>query len=432
MSVAGVVFQFRTLRRAGVTCAMSALFAVSAEAATENVLFAFDKADGANPYVDVGLIADTGGNLYGTTSAGGSRGYGVAFELSAPTTPGGSRTQTLLHDFIGGADGAIPIAGLVADSHGNLYGTTDIGGIAGADGFGTVFELSPPSVPGGNWRETVLYRFRGESDGANPAGKLYIDEQGVLFGTTLGGNGAVFRLTPPASSGQPWHESVLYGFQGGADGYAPNGVTMIGGVLYGTTFSGGQSGTCSSNQCGTVFALKPSAGGVWTKSTVHTFGGGSDGANPAAGLIADTKGNLYGTTEYGGGTGEGCGTNGCGSVFELTPPASSGTLWTESVLYAFLGGTDGRNPVASLALRGVTLYGTTSGHLGTVFALTPASGSSWNLSVLHGFTNDSGDGWRPYGPLLYRSGAFYGMTQLGGNAAGTNEGGYGTVYDVAP
>ena len=265
-------------------------------------------------YPEAGLISDSQGNLYGTTNRGGASNAGTVFELTPPAIAGGAWTETVLHAFTGGSDGGNPEAGLIADSQGNLYGTTYQGG---ASGYGTVFELTPPAIAGGAWTETVLHAFAAGSDGAFPAAGLIADSKGNLYGTTIGGGG-------------------------------------------------------SNAGAGTVFELMPPAiaGGAWTETVRHAFTAGGDGGYPAAGLIADSKGNLYGTTTGGGGSGYGPGT-----VFELTPPANNFEVWREAVLYAFTGGSDGGNPAGALIvdsngnLYGTTYIGGASGH-GTVFELT--------------------------------------------------------------
>ena len=174
--------------------------------------------DGAYP--EAGLIADSNGNLYGTTRAGGASGVGTVFELMRPATAGGAWTETVLHAFTGGSDGAHPEAGLIADSKGNLYGTTAGGGGSGF-GSGTVFELMPPATAGGAWTETVRHAFTGGSDGLYPIAGLIADSKGTLFGTTmLGGSsnvGTIFLLTSPANAFEVWREAVLYAFTGGSN-----------------------------------------------------------------------------------------------------------------------------------------------------------------------------------------------------------------------
>ena len=250
---------------------------------TETVLANFTGANGSYP--EAGLVMDAKGNLYGTTADGGTGGKGTAFKV----TPGGK--EKVLWNFTG-TDGSLPQAGLILDKNGNLYGTTVEGG---ANGDGTVFEVAP------NGAETVLYSFGSAAngtDGFSPLAGLMMDKKGALYGTTNeggtstncggGGCGTVFRLAP---HGKSWTETVLYSFTNGTDGAFPtaNLIEDKSGNLYGTTYTGGAGGD------GIVFKLAP--GG--TETLLHTFAG-TDGAQPEAGLIMDKKGNLYGTTLMGG------------------------------------------------------------------------------------------------------------------------------------
>lgn len=276
------------------------------KAGKETVLHTFcsekNCTDGFFPFA--GLIQDAKGNLYGTTELGGSSticsgyGCGVVFKLSK------TGVETVLHSFCvqsGCADGAIPPVGsLIQDAKGNLYGTTNQGG---AYGWGTVFKLSSTG------KEKVLYSFKGGSDGSNPFAGVIQDAKGNLFGTTYSGGaynaGTVFKLS---KTGQ---ETVLYSFKGGdTDGANPSGGVSQDnqGNLYGTTYYGGASGA------GTVFKVSKTG----PETVLHSFeGGDTDGANPSGGVFQDSKGNLYGTTQAGGGTG--CDNYGCGVVFKLTP-----------------------------------------------------------------------------------------------------------------
>jgi uncharacterized repeat protein (TIGR03803 family) len=328
---------------------------------TETVLYSFTGgADGASP--SAGLIQDAAGNLYGTTSGGGAAstcnppsGCGVVFKLNPI-----SGTEKVLYRFKG-ADGAYPLAGLVRDTAGNLYGTTNGGG---AHNLGVVFKLNPTGA------ETVLHSFNG-ADGAGPyAGSLVLDAAGNLYGTTNAGGahnqGVVFKLCPAGS------ETVLHSFTGGADGGGPRAGLLQDAArnLYGTTLNGGTSvnGPCAGG-CGVVFKLSPCDSG-YDFSVVYTFPGGAEGGNPEAGLIQDPVGNLYGTT--------GSLAPGYNVVFKLSPAG------TETVLYTFIGGADGGTPYAGLVRDSAgNLYGTTvdggdtsgacgqGGGCGVVFRLGP-------------------------------------------------------------
>jgi uncharacterized repeat protein (TIGR03803 family) len=280
-------------------------------------------ADGGNPRIG-DLIIDRGGALYGTTSDGGtSSDCGVVFKLTPPTDGGTHWTETVLHSFLGGTDGCYPPAGVIMDANGALYGTTSLGG---ASGSGVVFKLTPPATGGTQWTETILYAFSGGTDGASPTASLIMDRRGTLYGTTRAGGtsglGVVFQLTPPGIGQTQWIETVLHSFAGG------NG----------------------------------------------------DGAAPYAPLLLGEDGALYGATTGGGPRYyTGCSGTGCGIVFKLTPPARGQGQWTETVLHIFTNANgDGTSPYASLitgvsrekqTLCGTTVNGGTSG-LGVVFKLT--------------------------------------------------------------
>lgn len=216
-------------------------------------------------------------------------------------------TQTTLYTFTGAADGGQPLAGLIIDKSGNLYGTTEFGG---AGRYGTVFRLEPPAQSGGTWTETVLFGFTGGRDGKEPRAPLTMDHAGNLYGTTvLGGNpgvGTVFRLVPSASGAVPWQETVLHNFEPENDGASPMAGLSWGknGVLYGTTFySGG-----GVPNCGMVYSLTPSGSGKWTEAVLYNFkGGSSDGCSPEADVLISPNGAVYGTTTI------------PGVVFQLVP-----------------------------------------------------------------------------------------------------------------
>jgi uncharacterized repeat protein (TIGR03803 family) len=364
---------------------------------TESVLYSFTDTNGDGDLPQAGLIADAHGNLYGTTYAGGntncgySLGCGTVFKVSPPRAGQTGWTESVLYSFTASSltDGAHPQAGLIADAYGNLYGTTYVGGNINC-GCGTVFKLAPPAAGQTTWAESVLYAFgsNGNGDGVWPEAGLIADTHGVLYGTTFGGGkayGSVFKLTPPARGQTGWTESVLYSFttNGNSDGRYPHASLIVDryGNLYGTTYVGGGSSNCpalSSLGCGTVFKLSPPTAGqtVWTESVLHSFTNtDGDGAGPVGGLIGDGSGALYGTTDDGGGS-TNCGNLGCGTVFKLNPPARGQTAWIESVLHSFTGvPNDGGNPVAGLirdsssgALFGTTQDGGTV-QAGTVFKL---------------------------------------------------------------
>lgn len=316
-----------------------------------------------------------------------------------------AQAEQTLYSFTGFADGGNPLSSLVVDSAGNLYGTTFVGGAHGA---GEVFELTPNA--GGGWTETVLYSFTGGADGANPyLADVVFDKAGNLYGTTVGGGahnlGAVFELSPTSSG---WSETVLYSFSGGSDGANPYAGLLFDGAgnLYGTTNGGG------ANNVGTVFELRHGSGASWTEKVLHTLNT-TDGSGPIGGLVFDRAGNLYGTTQGGG-------TAGAGVVYEVVRGASG--TWTQKVLHSFTGGADGGFPYAERLIfdRGGNLYGTTSGggtlSLGAVFRLRPVSGG-WKEKVLYSF--DGQVAANPYSGLVLDSqGNLYG-TAANGNGVTT-------------
>ncbi len=318
-----------------------------------------------------------------------------------------AQTETVLYSFGNqSGDGSYPYAGLIMDKKGNLYGTTLAGG---TNNIGTVFKVVPPGKKGGAWAETVLYSFGSQSgDGSYPYAGLIMDKEGNLYGTTYyggtNGQGTVFKVT---SSGE---ESVLYSFgsQSG-DGYYPYAGLIMDkkGNLYGTTYYGGANGV------GTVFKVTSSG----EESVLYSFGSQSgDGVYPYAGLIMDKKDNLYGTT-YGGGA------IGWGTVFKVTPKG------TESVLYSFGSQSgDGSYPWAGLIMdKNDNLYGTTfeggANGEGTVFELTAAGAET----VLYSFTGSYTDGNGSYaGLVMDKEGNLYGASQ---NGPGYN---YGVLFELSP
>lgn len=332
-------------------------------------------------------------------------------------------------------------SGLTMDSAGNLWVLTVAGGAgncsAAPPGCGTVARLTPS---GSGWSLTIIYRFQGGADGANPTGKLAFDAAGNAYGVAFGGGspacqcGIVFKLTPESNG---YKESVIYRFAPSGshhDGEAPYGGLVMdsAGNLYGVTISGGKGGL------GTVYKLSPLSGG-WIESILYNFMGPNefnDGANPYGLPVFDGEGNLYGTTYAGGSGGCGGALPNCGTVFELSPNSSGG--WTENILYNFQEGAhDGSHPHAGLVFDASgNLYGTTveggsstcqAGVLGcgTVFMLSPTSGGGWSESVIHYFSEH--DGQTPYsGLILDPTGNLYGVTNWGGIY------GWGTAFELTP
>lgn len=394
-------------------------FAVPAQAQTLSALHSFTGgADGAVPFA--GVTMDRAGNLYGTATAGGNRSgkcYGSCGTVFRLTHSGSGWVFAPIYDFVGGDDGSDPIAGVTIGPDGAVYGATAMGGggCTSDYGCGTVFKLTPPArachaalCP---WTETVLYRFADSPVGAvGPYGGVIFDQQGNLYGTTIvggtGGAGTVYELTP---SGGGWTEKTLYNFLGETDGAVPlAGLTMDRtGTLYGTTAYGGSSGN------GNVFRLIRSGAG-WSENVVYSFLGGVNGWAPQGGVVLDNSGNLYGGTTSGG-------SHGGGVAYELTP---AGNGWTYTILANFRGGID-----ANLALDAAgNLYGTTytegAYDDGMVFKLGPSDGS-WTESVVGSFNGP--DGALPIGEVLVgANGTFYGTATAGGKYGG------GVVWEITP
>jgi uncharacterized repeat protein (TIGR03803 family) len=402
----------------------AALLTVSTQTAfsQDKVLYSFGgtRTDGNSPWS--GLVSDSKGNLYGTTLQGGANGVGTVFELSPKT--GIAWTEKILHDFgETSVDGVAPLAGLTIDSKGNLYGTTEQGG---SNNKGTIFKLAPEA--GGTWDEKILYSFGATStDGTDPTADLIFDSKGNLYGTTQGGGanggGTAFELS--LGAGGIWTEVLLWNFAPlNGDGGAPNAGMIFDtkGNLYGTTTEGGSVGD------GTAFELMPSSGGAWTEKILRSFSPYvKDGLQPRADLVMDSKGNLYGTATTGGADGD-------GAAFELTP--NSGGGWNYSVIHnfkSFVG--DSTSPYGGLILdNSGNLYGTaTSGGattLGTVYELSPAANDSWVETILYNFGYND-DANNPLGRLLLDAqGNLFGTTASGGSGHYYGNGGGGTVFEI--
>jgi uncharacterized repeat protein (TIGR03803 family) len=388
-------------------------------------------------------LLNVGGVLYGTSELGGGSNNceydcGTVFKLVPPTLNDTSWTDLVLYPFqnsnTGAGDGFLPAGGLT-NVKGLLFGTTAGGG---SPGHGTVFSYNPTSGI-----ETVVYGFQGGADGAQPEGNLLVVGKD-LYGTTVSGGksagcsnsygcGTVFELSP---SGSGWKESVIYTFQGGTDGQSPDaGLLNLGGVLYGTTNAGGGSGCISG--CGTVFSLTPPTAKKtpWTESVIYKFAGMSDGSAPA-GTLVSLNGALFGTAIYGGSF-KAC-NQGCGTVFELSPPSSAGQAWTFGLVYSFTGGQDGAYPQQGVLPSGSVLYGTTSyfseglvTYFGNVFKLSPPSGGSgaWKKKLLHAFAES--EGANP-NALIKVGNTFYGTTSEAGVASAGCPGGCGTAFSLKP
>ena len=391
--------------------AMLAVSSAQAQTYTKTTLHEFTGGtDGALP--NTRLIMDKAGNLYGVTQTGGKFYNGTIFKVDV------SGNETVLHTFTEAPYGAGPSGRLTMDAVGNLYGTT-IGG--GAYGFGTIFEFSK----GGTY--TVLYNFNGGQYGSTPeGGLLYVEGEGSFFGTTfLGGNlkvcssgcGIVYKLAKNSSG---WTLTVLHAFNGRPDGTSPYGELTrdAQGYLYGTTQTGGASNV------GTIFKVRGRQ-----EAVVYSFAGGSDGQFPSSGLLLDSAGNLYGTTPSGGGGRKCVGgySNGCGTVYKVD---ASGH---ETVLYAFTGGADGAFPNDRLVTDAAgNLYGTTQQggekpYSGTAYEVD----STGTETVLYNFLGGK-DGRFPDGLAIDAAGNLYGVTELGGLKSCLFESSCGTVFKLTP
>jgi uncharacterized repeat protein (TIGR03803 family) len=345
---------------------------------TETVLYEYT----GNTEFPVSLVIDKDGTLYGTGEGPSIRGF--IFRLTPPISGHGPWTYQTLYTFKSSADGDAPQGNLVFDTAGNLYGATELAGDLScgySGGCGTVFELKRPTQKGGKWRFSVLYAFTGTPDGAQPFAGVTFDQKGNLYGTNHAGGafgyGTAYRLTPPAKRGQSWTEAVLYSFdRSGSEGNSPVSPVIFDGSnkLYGTTVAGGDLNCQGGIGCGVVYELSPPVkeGATWSYSALYAFQGGNDGITPTGYMVFDSKGNLYGTTQVGGGATEG------GTVYQLKPPARKDGAWTETVLHAFTDSNgDGALPASGLTwgkwnyLYGVTGEGGLCLGCGTAFELQP-------------------------------------------------------------
>jgi hypothetical protein len=395
------------------------------KAAKEHVLYSFEGApDGGDPLS--ALTADSSGALYGTTAFGGTGkcfdGCGTVFKL----TPSGSGyAESILYSFQGAGegDGSGPGAGVVIDSSGAIYGTTEYGGTS--NGGGIVFKLTPTAS---GYTESVAYEFAGGSDGYSPLAGLTLGPSGALYGATLlGGNGSscgsptegcgtVFELKPSSSG---YTETILHRFTGGDDGATPGSPPIFSGrTLYGTAATGGGHPSCGGAPinpgCGIVYKLVPEHS-RYKFSVIHSFGGEpNDAANAFAGLV-ESHGVFYGVGQYGGKSNE-------GAVFSVTPTGSEKMLTT-------FDGSNGAYPTATLALGahgrlyGTSEFGGGSRNAGVVFSVQPG----FAQRVLYSFTTTA-DGLYPVGGILVDKRALYGTTTYGGTAVSPA----GTLFTLSP
>ena len=374
--------------------------------------------DGANP--EAGLTIDAAGNLYGTTQEGGM-GYGTVFKLARKNS---RWIITPLYQFAGGYDGAEPAARVTIGPDGALYGSTNFGGYGGGcGGCGTVFSLRPPPVPCPTalcpWTKTTIYRFLGNPDGERPQGDLTFDQAGNLYGTTFEGGadgyGTVYKLTQTNGN---WSEDILLSFLGDGNGAYPLAGVILdnAGNIYGTSLTTTGNG-------GQIFELTPSGPG-WTKHDLYNFQGGSDGSAPEGGLVFDQAGNLYGAATNGG-------SGGGGTAFELVHANGE---WSFSLLYSFAGPSYGGATATLLMDSSGNLFGTAQidgayGY-GSVFKLTRTD-NGYTYTSLHDFTGES-DGGTPRSTLVFDgAGNVYGTASTGGSGVDC-VGGCGVVFQITP
>jgi hypothetical protein len=401
----------------------------------------------------------------------------IGMSLVAAAVPALAQFRTL-YAFKGGVDGVMPTDRLVQDSSGNLYGTTLYGGEGNdahsgcQDLCGTVFELS--RLSNGDWQKMTLYGFTGKKDGGNPEGAMAIDTAGNLYGTTQfyaafelspaagggwtestifsfyfgpswlpdgvvqdasgnlygiarssGGDGILYELSPVG--GGVWTETTLYSFGLYGEFGAPSELTMDGrGDILGASLPGTVDGlVCYYTvpvDCGTMFELSPESSGVWTFSDFE-FPTPNRGGEPSGSVVEDSSGNVFGTTLIGGADGDGI-------MYELSPVA--GGAWKESIRYIF-DGTKGSSPTGLISDGNGGFYGTTlsggsancTSGCGVVFHLTQTATGGWTERVLHSFTGGF-DGEMPNELIRDANGNLYGTTRAGGSAVCK----CGTVFEI--
>jgi uncharacterized repeat protein (TIGR03803 family) len=387
----------------------------AAAASTTKILYSF--AGGSDgEYLDTDLVMDAAGNIYGTTVQGGDFGSGTVFQLS-PSSSGW--THTVLYSFKGGTDGGEPYKGVTLDAHGNLYGTAVTGGSGSCEGgCGVVFKLTNS---GGTWTQRVIHYFTGGADGSGPGSGLTFDQHGHLYGMTptggANGLGTIYEMR--LQSNGAWRLHVIHTFTGGNDGSSASAGRLIldaAGNLYGVATVGGANGK------GVAFQITHSETTGWTLLPLYAFKDQPDGALPYGGLIFDKAGNLYGTTYY-------AGLNDVGTVYKLSPTNGS---WTETVLYNFKGGTDGSSPISTLVsdakgnLYGTTSEGGTGCACGVIFRLARGANNTWTEGVAYRFPGAPNAGFSYNGMIADSAGNFYGATTHGGPS---ND---GTIYQFTP
>lgn len=408
-----------------VTLAILLAVSIAATGQTTQVLYSFTGgSDGDNPQGP--LVSDSAGNLYGVAVSGGA-GFGVVFELSPPVNGQGSWTETVLHSF-SQKDAITVNPGLVMDGNGNLYGTT-----FNLDCCGVAFRLKRPAKPGAAWDYSVIHRFGSvlSRSGSIPNGSLVFDAQGNLYGTTLSGGdiacvcGTVFELSPPVPPEKFWTERVIYGFKLLPDGNYPYAGVIFDsrGNLYGVTTQGG-SGQCNDGEgdvLGCGIVFELSpSNGKWTETILFNFKEYQEDQSPNYGITLGPDGAIYGTGAY--------------NVFRVAPQWHAGKPWAIQVLHEFTGGADGTAPNGLLIFDTAgNLIGTTQsegvGSHGTAFKLSPPArkGGQWNDTTLADFGTEGYDSNQPIGGLVFGpNGGLYGTTN---DHSGST---HGSVFAIVP
>jgi hypothetical protein len=332
----------------------------------------------------------------------------------------GQLSESIIHTFTGGDDGAEPTS-LLMDPNGNLFvATLDGGSKRCTYGCGAVVELSP--LPGGGWSSTVLYDFQGDFDGQHPTISA-MDAQGNIYGA-FGKAGQVFELT--RNSNRTWTKKILALFNTTSAAYPIPWAVDGNGNVYGTALYGGDSNCLEyEDECGVIFELSPNSDGTWSATMLHTFTG-TDGARPVM-IIPDANGNFFGLTQVGG-TGTSCTlpySTGCGTLFELSP---SSTGYTLSVLHDFNKTLDGDGPSYLAVDQNENLYVATYaggvGGKGVVLKFSLASDGIWEYSTLHSFAGGLG-GNSPEALQLDPLDNVYGIAGAGGTKN------YGVIFELS-
>jgi hypothetical protein len=394
------------IRKIALPCVVS-FFLISLLFARDSEKFLFNFPGGNYGQYPYGLADDANGHIYGVLWGGGTTYGGVVYKLSPNAN--GVMTENILHTFSGGDDGRAP-TNILMDGGGNLYVSVQFGAVTSClQGCGAIVGLSP--LANGSWSTKVLYQFPGGFAGEHPYLSL-IDAQGNLYGNTE--NGQIWELTK--TPGGVWKRKVLVRTN---DNLALPRAIDGAGNIYGTSASlvGCFDG------CGYVFELSRSSDGAYTETVIYSFTGGSDGAEPVT-VLLDANGNLFGAAGYGGSTAE-C-TQGCGTLFELTPSSSG---YSESTLHTFNKLLDGEYPSClQMDASGnlyVSLYGGGVAGGGVVLEFSLASNGIWQYSTLYSFSGGKGGG-DTYQIILDSSGNVYGTSLFNGST------GNGMIYELSP